>query len=929
MIKTRGRKILRDLWSRKARTLLASLSIFVGVLGVVILVTMGDLLIRQLNEDLKPQELAMQQLSITVASGTEVDNAAYLDGLEELPGVARVEGRAVYPVFWKHPGEADFTEGSLRAYWEPFGEIQIQPPRLTGVGRWPVAGQNEMAIEKRMADEQGLSVGDQLTLRVLGAGQAGEVPEETYTVVGIVFQPYTYFGEQGFLPNETSVFAAYDDAKEIAGFTGLTRFYVRYTDFPTAEEQADVFQTAVIETTPYIPVFGFVDDPENNIFLEITEQISAILIILAAVALIVSGFLVVNIVNSIVVEQKRQIGVMKSLGATRSDNVLMYTGAALAYGILGTIPGVILGVVLGYQMAAGIAPQANSLIESFRVSTVGVIVGVVMGLAVPLISALIPVVLGTRVTILEAMTDLGISADYGRGIVARIIGAVPMTITLRQALTNLNRKKGRLLLTGITLTLAVAAFMAVFGIFFSLGEIISSFFETTNFEISVTPSESQDFLTTQALILDQVDAVEQVFPGVDLTVDMEGYVDAQFGGSTVFVSGFDPATDAIDLRLEAGTAWQGDAQREGIVLTSSLAKVIEKELGDAVVIQVGGQTEELEIIGLSSFPVDQAFMEWRQLSRLAGLTLGAPTPNEYAVPVHVEGFNGSLPEGQALALGFDEMAGGFLQFDEGAFVTPGRPGAVVSAQMAAAGNWQVGDEVTLSVAGNEATVPILGVFVLPPQMGEGIPPDVVGMYWQDLAALEGRDLSGEPTPNAFLVRINRADPTAEEVDEVIKQISDTLVDAGITATFGNQVASAEESAAQIQSIGAIFTVTALVMAAVGAIGLLATLSMAVFERQKEIGVMRSIGAGSVAVAGQFLVEGILVGVIAWVIGVPLSILLAQGLAAALPFGVTDIDYPPISLLIGLAGMIIVATISSLWPSISAARKTVSEILRYQ
>jgi ABC-type antimicrobial peptide transport system permease subunit len=116
---------------------------------------------------------------------------------------------------------------------------------------------------------------------------------------------------------------------------------------------------------------------------------------------------------------------------------------------------------------------------------------------------------------------------------------------------------------------------------------------------------------------------------------------------------------------------------------------------------------------------------------------------------------------------------------------------------------------------------------------------------------------------------------------------------------------------------------------VGAIGLLATLSMAVFERQKEIGVMRSIGAGSVAVAGQFLVEGILVGVIAWVIGVPLSILLAQGLAAALPFGVTDIDYPPISLLIGLAGMIIVATISSLWPSISAARKTVSEILRYQ
>jgi putative ABC transport system permease protein len=119
------------------------------------------------------------------------------------------------------------------------------------------------------------------------------------------------------------------------------------------------------------------------------------------------------------------------------------------------------------------------------------------------------------------------------------------------------------------------------------------------------------------------------------------------------------------------------------------------------------------------------------------------------------------------------------------------------------------------------------------------------------------------------------------------------------------------------------------MAAVGAIGLLATLSMAVFERQKEIGVMRSIGAGSITVAGQFLIEGILVGVISWLIGVPLSYLLSRVLADALPFGVTDIDYPAVAVVIGLVGMITVATISSLWPSINAARKTVSEIIRYQ
>jgi putative ABC transport system permease protein len=120
------------------------------------------------------------------------------------------------------------------------------------------------------------------------------------------------------------------------------------------------------------------------------------------------------------------------------------------------------------------------------------------------------------------------------------------------------------------------------------------------------------------------------------------------------------------------------------------------------------------------------------------------------------------------------------------------------------------------------------------------------------------------------------------------------------------------------------------MAAVGAVGLLATLSMAVFERQKEIGVMRSIGAGSFTIVIQFLLEGILVGIIAWIVAVPLSYFLGVGLADSLGFGANfDFEYPPQVLVMGFVGIIIIATIASLWPSLSAARKTVSDILRYQ
>ncbi len=57
MLRSRWRKVFRDVWARKSRTAMASTAIFVGVLGVVTLSSMGDLLVSQLEGDLKEEEL--------------------------------------------------------------------------------------------------------------------------------------------------------------------------------------------------------------------------------------------------------------------------------------------------------------------------------------------------------------------------------------------------------------------------------------------------------------------------------------------------------------------------------------------------------------------------------------------------------------------------------------------------------------------------------------------------------------------------------------------------------------------------------------------------------------------------------------------------------------------------------------------------------
>jgi putative ABC transport system permease protein len=353
--------------------------------------------------------------------------------------------------------------------------------------------------------------------------------------------------------------------------------------------------------------------------------------------------------------------------------------------------------------------------------------------------------------------------------------------------------------------------MGIFAVFASINDKIAGVFDAFNFEVSVTPNERQDFEQVSTLILEGVAGIEAVHPGVGLAVELEGYVSQDFETGQLQITGFDPSTDTLDLDIEEGIAWRDDPAREGIVLTRGVADSLDKTAGDTVVLVAQGQSAEFEIIGISTFPFDQGFMEWRALARLVGST----------------------------------------------------------------------------------------------------------------------NSKGEPAPTSMLIQLAESDPTVEQIDDIIDEIDEVLLSSGIAATQGNQVEIEEDIADLIALFGLIFESAAIVMAAVGAIGLLSTLSMSVFERLREIGVMRSVGAGSFTVGSQFLTEGMLVGMSAWIVAAPLSYLLAKGLITSLDIEIEGLGYEPIALVIGLIGMIVITALASLGPSLGAARKTVSEILRYQ
>jgi putative ABC transport system permease protein len=358
---------------------------------------------------------------------------------------------------------------------------------------------------------------------------------------------------------------------------------------------------------------------------------------------------------------------------------------------------------------------------------------------------------------------------------------------------------------------------------------LNKLYDTFNFDIAVVPTEAQDFERVRGDIL-AVEGVAEVFPGVGFNVeiiDLSGTALEVGAGASISEStelpafGFDPATSTFDLTYTDGNGWSEDPTREGVVLSSKAADLIDKKAGDSIVVSAGGRTAEYEVIGVHSYPFAFVGMKWQDLARLAG----------------------------------------FVTSDNG---TP--------------------DDFT-------DDTPLPTVF---------------------FASLEDHNLSGS------------------EVAAYIDRISERILASGITAKYENQVQQKEDDTRDFLTFQMIFQITSAVMAAVGAIGLLTTLSMAVFERQKEIGVMRSIGARSSTIVAQFMVEGILIGVIAWLVAIPLSYFLAVALLNALEFSeFVDFHYPLWVLGLGLVGMIVVAAVASLWPSLAAARRTVSDILRYQ
>lgn len=126
---------------------------------------------------------------------------------------------------------------------------------------------------------------------------------------------------------------------------------------------------------------------------------------------------------------------------------------------------------------------------------------------------------------------------------------------------------------------------------------------------------------------------------------------------------------------------------------------------------------------------------------------------------------------------------------------------------------------------------------------------------------------------------------------------------------------------------------AVIVALVGGIGLMGSLSISVVERIREIGVMRAIGARSGTMMGMFVMEGVLQGLLSWAIAVPTSFILGKPMANALGQAIFDVNldyaYNFEAVIIWLVITLVVSTLASILPARNATLISVRESLAYE
>jgi len=808
MIEPRWSKIWRDLLAHKIRTLLTVLSIGIGVFAILVVIGGRGMLVESFDANF-PRSVPPNATLFTTDFGDDLVRTVRRE-----PGVRAADGRRSTLLRFRVGDHGDTPE-------PPAGVTMADRSRtieIVSASDWAAAtvakafaadgvswppGPGEVVIERSATQEVEVAQGDSITV------DTGDGELRVLRVAGFAHDINAF---PAMFSGRLRGFVSMEQMERLRQPKAYNQLVVSMDRTDLTRDEASRFAAHLrddVLAPRGVRVYGMnVPKPNSHFLGDIFRAVAVLLLALGIMALLLSGFLVVNTVSALVAQQVRQVGVMKAIGARSSQIMWMYLALVAAYGLLA----VLVGLPTGGWWAGWFARFGGGLLNFGDAPGAppgyALALAIAVGLLVPVAAAFVPVRTGTRISVVNAFNRTGMSSTmFGHGLIDRVLGLVrglPRPVAL--GLRNTFLRKGRLAMTLVTLTLASTVVMSV--------------------------------MSVRASMLKTVDDV------------------------------------ASWWRYDVEVSYQQPVNRSAV---------------------------EREIL---STPGVVAAESWI----LHGAAMKRPDGSENDAPA-VDG----LPPASTFIT---------PRLVEGRWIEPGDVGkVVVNTDIANDEGLGIGDTRTFTVRGKELDWQVVGIV-----QGQLMGP----LVFADRDQL-GRVLGEENAVGRTVVRTTDHSEAgqrlaADRLEARLKAagylVSGVRTQSGMSTTLANE-------------LGILVTfliVMAVILAAVGVIGLSGTMIINVLESTREIGVMRAVGASHRSIFQVFVTEGVVIGVLSWLLGAAFTYPVSLGLVRLLEKAITI----PLSYEFSWGGvglwLVIVAAISavaSLLPAFRASQVSVRDAIAYE
>lgn len=396
-----------NLIHNRQRTLFVLFCIAVGVAAVVSLRTLGlmihDGLTKNLQKDNRGDMVISAPSREKGASDGELDDTLVAEGGEighngfSDEGVARIrewaEERGYETIFSaRHlePARIYSTEREdadslavLTFFVEPerypfYGELELVEPAGSSLEE-ALATTDRVVVTERLARSLELAVGDRVHLRrpeplVVGGILADSAEARLRELEAVLF-PYALLRYE-----------------PTAGPLGVKADTIFFQASPDTDPVA--MKGGFEEAFPGIRAITTEDLGEQN--KEISEQLTRLGTTLGLLSLLIGGIGIVNTMLVVVGQRTGEIGVLKTLGLQGRQITIMFLIEALLMGILGSVGGVVLGLGLVAALQ-GVAENVVAQTLAFRIYGEAVAMGLVTGVLVTLVFGLLPTLAAGKV----------------------------------------------------------------------------------------------------------------------------------------------------------------------------------------------------------------------------------------------------------------------------------------------------------------------------------------------------------------------------------------------------------------------------------------------------------------------------------------------------------------------------------------------------